>query len=50
MDDRFYWDLLLEEELLEEKSLFVQEEIEAQNKNPIWIQEELLVTQEKIKV
>ena len=50
MDMRFYQDLLLEEELLEEKSLFVQQEIKAPNEGPIQIQEELLITQEKIKV
>ena len=47
---RFYWDLLLEDKLLEEKSIFVQEEIKAQKGNPIWVQEELLVTQGKINV
>ena len=30
MNARFYRDLLLDEELLEERSLFVQEEIKAQ--------------------
>ena len=47
---RFYRDLLLEDKLLEEKSIFVQEEIKAQMENPIWVQEELLITQENIKV
>ena len=44
MDARFYRDLLLEEELLEEKSLFDQEKTKAQKENVIWIPEELLVT------
>ena len=50
MDVRLYQDLILEKELFEEKSPFIQEEIKAQKENPIWVQEELHVTQEKIKV
>jgi len=50
MDVRFYQDILLEEEILEEKSLFVQEKIKAQKENSIWDQEELLITPEKITV
>ena len=40
MDVRFYWDLLFEEEGLEEKSIVVQENIKFQEENPIQIQEE----------
>jgi len=46
----FYCDLLLDEELLEEKFLFVQEEIKVHKENPIWVQEEILISQEKIKI
>ena len=35
---------------MEEKSFFIQEEIKTQKENPIWVQEEPLVTQGKIKV
>ena len=35
MDVRYYRDLLLEEELLEEKPIFVKEEIKVQKENPI---------------
>jgi len=50
MDVRFDRDLLLEEELLEGKSIFVQEKIKAQKENLIWVRQEPLVTQDKIKV
>jgi len=50
MDVRFYRNLLLEKKLLEEKSLFIQAKIKAQKENPILIQEQLLITQEKLEV
>ena len=50
MDKRFYQDLLLEEEPLEEKFVFVEEEIKAQKKNSNLIEEKPIVIQEKIKV
>jgi len=40
MNVRFYQDLLFEEELLEEKSNVVQENIKVQEKNPILAQDE----------
>jgi len=49
MDKRFYQDFLLEQELFEEKSIFVQEEIKARKENSISSQEEPIVIQEKNK-
>ena len=49
MDKRFYWNLLLQE-LLEEKSIFVQEKIKCQKKNFILVQGGPIVIQKKIKV
>ena len=43
MDKRFYLHLLFREELLEEQSLFVQEEIKAQKDDSILVQEEPIV-------
>jgi len=50
MDVKFYLDLLLKEEIFEENFLFVEEKIKVQKENPIWVQEKLLITQEKIRV
>ena len=50
MEKRFYRDLLLKEEQLGEKFIFVQEENKVQKWNSILVQKEPIVIQEKIKV